>query len=145
MTDIVNFVPLTAKVEIRGQKISVRGLEFDEIGQLVYRFPKFREIKSLSLPEIMKLMDREIQAAVIAAATGHPGDEKAERSFANLSLGERAQLFSKIFEITSPGGIGPFVDLMQTLKPPQDLVSGAEGAGGKIVVRSRRSSGQRAS
>lgn len=145
MTDIVNFVPLTAKVEIRGQKISVRGLELDEIGQLVYRFPKFREIKALNASEIIKLMDREIQAAVIAAAAGHAGNEKAEKSFANLSLGERVKLVSKIIEMTMPDGIGPFVELMQTLKPPQDLVSGAEGAGGKIVVRSRRSSGQRAS
>lgn len=145
MTDIVNFVPLSATVEIRGNKIKVRGLELDEIGQLIYRFPKFREIKALNAAEIIRLMDREIQSAVIAAANDHPGNDKAEKSFGNLSLGERVKLVSKIIEMTMPDGIGPFVELMQTLKPPPELIGGAEGNGGKIVVRSRRSSGTRAS
>lgn len=139
MTDIVNFVPLDAKVEIRGQKITVRGLELEEIGGLLYRFPKFREIKQLNASDLIKLMDKDIQSAVIAAAAGRAGNEKAEKSFANLSLGERVKIVAKIIELTAPDGIGPFVDLIQTLMPAQ-LVEAAAAGDGRIVLRSRRSS-----
>jgi hypothetical protein len=148
MTDIINFVPLTARVEIRGQKLSLRGLEFEEIGALIYRFPKFREIKALNVAELTKVMDRETQGAVIAAAAGRAGNAQAEASFANLSLGERARIVAKIIEVTAPDGIGPFVDLMLALKPPPDLAERAAEAaasGGKMVLRSRPSSKRRAS
>jgi hypothetical protein len=91
-------------------------------------------------------MDRETMAAVIATAAGHAGNEKAEKSFANLSPGERIKMISKIVELTMPDGIGPFLDLAQMLQPPKNLVDQAAAPGGaKIVVRSRASSKRPAS
>jgi hypothetical protein len=57
-------------------------------------------------------VSKQAIVAMIVAGAGHAGDEAMEKSFANLSLGERASLFKSVFRLTAPGGIGPFVELV---------------------------------
>ncbi|WP_409188451.1 hypothetical protein [Bradyrhizobium sp. RDM4] len=142
MTDIVNFVPLSGSVTVRGTTFKVRGLEFEELGQLIYRFPQVLEAwkgGKLNMPSLVSAP--ALIAAAIACAIDKAGDAPAEKSFANLALGERAAFLSKILELTAPDGIGPFVDLLRAAAPaPQQLLQPENPAAGKNRIRVRRSS-----
>jgi len=140
MSDIVNFVPLTAKVTVRGQTFKLRGLEFQEVGELVYRFPKLLELRAaagtINLAALVGMP--AIVAAVIAYATDKGALEQAEKSFANLALGERAKFLAKIVELTAPDGIGPFVELLRAVMP--EAFQTAAPASEKIKIRVAKSS-----
>jgi hypothetical protein len=139
MTDIVNFVPLAAKVTVRGETFKLRGIELQEIGELIYRFPKLLELRAqLGNLNIAALAGTPaIVAAVIAYATDKGQD--SEKGFANLALGERAKFLSKIVELTAPDGIGPFVDLLRAVIP-EAFQTAAQPPAAKLKIRARPSS-----
>jgi hypothetical protein len=114
MNDLLHFVPLTETVTVRGTKIKLRGVELEDLGQIFFRFPEISAMIEKRQFDIANAgVSKQAIVAMIVAGAGHAGDEAMEKSFANLSLGERASLFKSVFRLTAPGGIGPFVELVQ--------------------------------
>ncbi|QDW39007.1 hypothetical protein FFI89_018760 [Bradyrhizobium sp. KBS0727] len=123
MNDLLHFVPLTESVTIRGNKIKLRGVDIEDLGQIIYRFPEllpvFKQmIQTRSFDISSAGISNQAMVAMIVAGAGESGNEAMEKSFANLSLGERVDLFKSVFRITAPGGIGPFADLLRAAIGP---------------------------
>jgi hypothetical protein len=114
MNDLSHFVPLTETVTIRNQKIKLVGVDLEDLGQLYFRFPEIGNMIQTRTFDV-KVLSKQAVAAFIAVGAGKAGDEAAEKAIASLALGERIALFNSVFRLTSPGGIGPFVELMVAL------------------------------
>lgn len=126
MNDLSHFVPLTETVTIRDQEFNLVGVDIQDLGQLLYRFPEIIDVftkqkakagddASNSPPAAGLALSKEVMSAFVAVGIGKAGDAAAEKSIASLSLGERLAMFNAVFRITSPGGIGPFVELVTAL------------------------------
>lgn len=58
-------------------------------------------------------MGPEALAAFIAAGTGQPGNEEAEKVAADLPVSSQLDLIEQILKLTFPKGVGPFVKQLQ--------------------------------
>jgi len=126
MVSILDTGPIIREVDIGGKKVTVNGITFEDIPTLFDRFPDLRkaltpsrttgELDSdyLSVEGLMKLGPRIVNA-VIAAGIGECGSSEAEEASARLPIGTRVKLIKNIFELTFPGGLGPFVDDLRAL------------------------------
>jgi hypothetical protein len=138
MNDLSHFVPLTETVTVRNQKIKLVGVDLEDLGQLLYRF---KEISNMVVGGKFdpKALSREAMSAFVAMGAGKAGDDTAEKSIASLSLGERLSLFNAVFRLTSPGGIGPFVEMVTTLTggvvPDEAAPQNQKKAGARIRLK----------
>jgi hypothetical protein len=117
MTSLLQIVPLTETIQVRGIAITIRGLSARGIGHLLARFPALRELMGgteLSSQELFDL-GGDIVAAIIAAGCGSLGDAKAEAVADHLTVEEQTDLLSAIVRLTMPGGIGPFVEKLGSI------------------------------
>lgn len=143
MNDLTHFVPLTEKVTIRDQEFTLVGVDIEDLGQLLYRFPEIADVilkrkadakageASNGPPAAALALSKEVMSAFVAVGIGKAGDAAAEKSIASLSLGERLAMFNAVFRITSPGGIGPFVELVTALGGSVMPTEGEAEPGGK--------------
>jgi hypothetical protein len=117
MNDLAHFVPLTDTATIRGKKFKLSGIDIEDLGQIFFRFPEIaRMIEQRTFDASKVAMSKQALCALIAAGCGCAGDEAVEKSLGNLSLGERVDLFGRVFKLTAPGGIGPFTDLVVAMR-----------------------------
>lgn len=114
MNDLSHFVPLSETVTVRDRKIKLVGVDLEDLGQLLYRFPEITTMMQAGQFN-PKALSRQAMAALVAVGAGKAGDDEAEKSIAALSLGERLTMVNAVFRLTSPGGIGPFVEMVTTL------------------------------
>lgn len=142
MNELLHFVPLTETVTIRGQKIKLLGIDLADLGQLFFRFPALidiaRMIEAKTFDVAKAHAAKPAMVAMVVAGAGHAGDEAMEKSFSNLALGEILDLWKSVFRLTSPGGIGPFVELVVAVKGPgaaAEAPPAKERKGAKIRVR----------
>jgi hypothetical protein len=108
MADLLDIAASLETVEIRGQKISVPGIEARGIIYLFQKFPILREWltkKGGVSVERLSSAGPDIVAAVIAAGTGHPGDERYEAAARNLGISDQLDLVAVIFRVTLPKGV----------------------------------------
>jgi hypothetical protein len=111
MTSLLDIAPSIETVEINGKKVAVDGVSAEGIAILLRRFPELRQLLSGRTVEAERLMAMggEAVAAIIAAGTGFPGNEEAERIAGRLPAGPQIELIEAVLRLTMPGGIGPFV------------------------------------
>lgn len=125
-------VPSVELVKHRGSDVETRGLSFEQIIDLFDRFPSIVGVLDKSKPVTMKSFAEPAINIMIAMATGVAGDAEQEANISNLKLGEKAAFMAAIIRQTAPDGIGPFVDLLNTVSAP---VAADEEESEKIKVR----------
>ena len=117
MVGLVDIAPVTSTILVRGQDITITGVSARGIALLLARFPELRAVitgREVAMDDLLKL-GGDVIAAIIAAGTGSPGDDDAERAADNLTLEEQADLLASIVELTMPRGLGPLVERLSRL------------------------------
>ena len=117
MVGLVDIAPVTSTILVRGQDITITGVSARGIALLLARFPELRAVitgREVAMDDLLKL-GGDVIAAIIAAGTGSPGDDDAERAADNLTLEEQADLLGAIVELTMPRGLGPLVERLSRL------------------------------
>ncbi len=130
MAGLVDIAAITEKVSVAGTVVDVPGVSVAGVATLLHRFPELRKLMSgieVSADDLLKA-GPDALAAILAAGTGEPGNEKAEAAAARLTLGDQADLFAAILRVTLPGGIDPFVEKLAGLGLLMDSKPGT-GAG----------------
>lgn len=121
----------SAEVTIGDQKITVYGISFDMIMDLMLRFPSLQNAmvgRGLDAVELMKLGPKAV-AAICAAAIDHPGDVEQEAALAKLSMEIQFDLLEEIGKVTFTNGFGPFASRVRA-------VLGLVAEGGRAPVSS---------
>jgi hypothetical protein len=117
MVGLIDIVPLVERMTIRGKEVEVHGIDLTQLGQLIWEFPEFRrlyETRQLTAAALLGL-GTPMVAKLIALACPGRIDEGGAR---NLAPGEQAEIVARIFKITMPTGIGPFVQVMEAIGGP---------------------------
>jgi hypothetical protein len=139
MATLLDIAPLIRNIEIRGVKLIVRGISAEGVVYLFTRFPILRmmmtgkEIEGMTI-ETFIVMAPEAVSAVIAVGLGYVGknveeQEQAEAIAAAFSIDEQIHALTEIMEVTLPRGVGPFVEMINS------LASKAEGLGKAAAMR----------
>lgn len=119
MVGLLDIGPLTRTVTVRGKEVEVRGVNAEELFHLLDAFPELRKMFSGSgvapKPEQLIKQVPLAVAAVVAAATGTPGDEKAIAIARKLAVGEQAELITTIWDLTFPKGVQSFIAALEEL------------------------------
>lgn len=119
MVGLLDIAPVGEKVTIDGKEVECIGVSVKGLALLIMRFPELKGLLNGNLAEFTA--DRLFQvapdaiAAIIAAGTGTPGDDKAEKIAASLPLETQYDLLAAIGRRTMPGGAGPFVERINAL------------------------------
>lgn len=131
MASLADILPATAQVEIRGQSLEVCGVSLKLLAKLFGSAPAIRlavtgRAKEISAEDIIAVPD--FIPMLIAAGLGKEGDEETIRLAEKvLNPEEQVNLVTKIWELTLPGGVVPFVQSLAALAGVQE--SGAVPAG----------------
>lgn len=98
------------------QEVDVRGLNLQDIANLMARYPEVigQFDGKLDALSILKL-GPQVVAAIMAMACGAPNDAGAEQALLSLGLSKQAEILTIIVKETAPNGIGPFVELLKAL------------------------------
>lgn len=125
MPNLLDIAPLESSVDVRGKKLPCFGLGAKAIVNLVTRFPVLKEMlfpagalqlpSELSDPLALIHAAPDAIAAILAAGTGYPGDEKHEEAASNLAIEEQVDLLTEILKLTLPNGLVPFMDKLTLL------------------------------
>lgn len=102
-------------VEIRGVKLTLRGVAAIDWARLYARFPELRTLVSGGDTDMTKLRLLAAQCAVIAAGVGHLGNADIERAaLTNLSAEEQNELVADIIRLSNPGDVySPLLDAVE--------------------------------
>lgn len=122
MATLLDIAPVSELIPVPGkggtkQDVEVFGVSAEGIAYLFNKFPEIRMLmtgKTLEKDKLAKLAPAAI-AAIIAAATGSPGDKKAEAVAARLPLESQMDILDATVRLTMPGGIGPFAERLTSL------------------------------
>jgi hypothetical protein len=113
MASLLDVAPISEKVKLPGgQEVDVTGVSAHGIAILFQRFPELRMLVTGQQVDRTQLIALAPQclAAIIAAATGTPGNEKAEAVGTSLPLETQLDIIEAAIRITMPKGVGPFAD-----------------------------------
>jgi hypothetical protein len=126
MPGLVDIAQSVKTVPVAGIAVTVPGVSVKGIAVLLAKHTVLRELfsgKAADItPETFMALAPEVLAGIIAAGTGAPGDEDAERIAANLSLDDQLVLVEAIIEATMPRGVAPFVEGLTALMARADGV-----------------------
>jgi hypothetical protein len=119
MASLLDIAESRETVTVRGTAVAVPGISADGIARLLTRFDDLRgllsgEVADISV-EALAGTGPHVVAAVIAAGTGLPGDERAEAVAGDLSVTEQMDLLEAILRATFPAGMGEFAARLQRL------------------------------
>lgn len=121
MVKLVDLAPVTVPVKIErdGKPVAldVGGVSIGAVASILMRFPEVQTMidgEGVSLKSLSRLADPAL-AAIIAAACGSAGDEKAERMAAGLPAHEQLAILEAAIPLTMPKGLGPFVEKLVSL------------------------------
>jgi hypothetical protein len=126
MADLLDIAPSTAveAVWINGQRITVRGLSFNDAASIISRFPNVGDLFRTGFnPSAVLRLIEQLGASVgpvIAAGCGHPGDEKYEQLAGAMVIENQGDLLEPIWRLTFPKGIRPFLERLTRLMGDAD-------------------------
>lgn len=125
MPNLLDIAALESSVEVRGKRVPCFGLGAKQIVDLVTRFPVLKETLfpagALQMPSEVSDPLGLIHAApdaisaILAAGTGHLGDQQHEEAASNLGLEEQIDLLTEILKLTLPNGLVPFMEKLTVL------------------------------
>jgi len=114
MADLLDIAPATSIENVRivdGRWIKVRGLQFNDMASIAARFPDLVGLLGGGGDNIGPRLMAQFGAVVppvIAAGSGHLGNEKAEQIASGLLIEDQLKLVTAIYRLTFPNGLGPF-------------------------------------
>jgi hypothetical protein len=122
MNSLLDFGPLTEEVDIRGVKLTVRGLTAASLFKLFAEFPNMHQALAEMGTTSSGLLELapDLFAKVIAIATGSPDDAAVIAKARELGAADQMAILSVVQKLSFPQGFGPFVDQMTRL-----MVTGA--------------------
>lgn len=137
MADLLDIGESLETVEIRGKAIAVPGVDARGI---IYLFQKFPIIRQALAKKNVKASDffeigGDLVVAIIAAGTGHPGEEAHEKAAGNLGFDDQAALLEAIFRVTLPKGVD---SLTQKLEGLGVLLTAGQSASGPASKSRKR-------
>ncbi|TBA16102.1 MULTISPECIES: phage pre-tape measure protein [Rhizobium] len=112
MAGLLDIAPVTETVTINGTAVDVPGVSAKGIAHLLARFPEIRMAMTGRGVDASRWLEigGDAVAAIIAAGTGHPGEDEYEAAAGRLGIEAQADLIAAILKVTMPGGPGPFVE-----------------------------------
>jgi hypothetical protein len=115
MPSLLDIAPpeITAEeVDIRGTRLSVRGLPAEEWARLYARFPELRAVVAGQAENVSNLAAFAGQAALVAAGLGKPGDNNTEHLvMERLGHDEQQRIVETILRLSMPGHyFGPLLN-----------------------------------
>jgi hypothetical protein len=118
MVHLHDVVPAQVRVTIAladgEQEVDVRGLTFQDISDLIARFPDvLSSLKDGFDASVILKMGPVVVAAVMAYGCGAANDTKVEAILSQLPLGTQVEILTAIMNQTAPKGAGPFVKLLK--------------------------------
>ena len=105
------------RVPVGDQMLDVYGLSIDSLIDLLQRFPeagKWLAPGAVNMNEMLAAAPKLLQA-MIASATGKPGDEPTEQIAAKLAVGTQLDILEAVMRLTFKDGFGPFVERIAVL------------------------------
>jgi hypothetical protein len=117
MNSLLDLGPLTEEVDIRGVKLTVRGLTAASVFKLFAEFPNMQQALAemgTSGSSMLELAP-DLFAKVIAIATGSPDDAAVIAKARELGATDQMAILSVVQKLSFPQGFGPFVDQMARL------------------------------
>lgn len=117
MSSLLDLGPLTEEVEVRGVKLTVRGLTAASLFKLFAEFPTMQEALAImgTTSSAMLELAPDLFAKVIAIATGSPDDAAIIAKAKELGAADQMAILSVVQKLSFPQGFGPFVDQMTRL------------------------------
>lgn len=117
MSSLLDLGPLTEEVEIRGVKLTVRGLTASNLFKLFAEFPDMQQMLAQmgTAGAVMMNLAPDLFAKVIAIATGSPGDAAIEARAKELAAADQMAILSTVQRLSFPQGFGPFVEQLTKL------------------------------
>jgi hypothetical protein len=116
-SSLLDLGPLTEEVEIRGVKLTVRGLTAASLFKLFSEFPNMQQALAqmgTSSSGMLELAP-DLFAKVIAIATGSPEDAAVIAKARELGAADQMAILSVVQKLSFPQGFGPFVDQITRL------------------------------
>lgn len=118
-----DLAPRSDVVKIRGEDFLIHAISSGSIATLLDRFGELRKIlvdrgDKVSSLDMRKFAPRAICAMIAEAHVPPLAENRAEEvKFAeagarHLTAGELVEIVNKLFEISFPGGVGPFVETL---------------------------------
>lgn len=100
-----------ATKEVAG--VNWSALSLGDLCRIVARFPVLVKASQGVKVDAMTLLLAApgALAAVMAASSGHPGDQKAEAICDRLAVQTQMEILDAIVDMSFEGGVGPFVEL----------------------------------
>lgn len=121
MVSLVELAPLRDEVEVRGQKVQIKGLSADFIVTLLTKSNELRLLLAQRKLDPENAIDLVTQAPVaiaecIACATNKQGDPTTIAfALTELNVGETLGMIGPIFKLTFPQGVKSFIDGLDRL------------------------------
>jgi hypothetical protein len=138
MADLLDIVPALAVESVHindNQRVKVRALHGIDIATIAARFPNLVAAYTVAGDNVIALVSSMGLAigAIIAAGSGHLGDEKAEQIANSLLIEDQIKLVKAILGLTFPNG---FSSVMETMA---GLGIGAEAKQKNFKIRLKKS------
>jgi hypothetical protein len=130
MNSLLDLGPLTEEVDIRGVKLTVRGLTAASLFKLFSEFPDMQPALAQmgTSNSAMLELAPDLFAKIIAIATGSPDDEAIIAKAKELGAADQMAILSAVQRLSFPQGFGPFVEQITRLMVP-DTPSQPSGPG----------------
>lgn len=143
MVGLLDLAPLTESVKVSGDRdVTVLGVSALGVAYLLRHFPELRELivgRDVAVtPELLFEKVPHAIAAIIAAGTGNPGNELAEKAAAQLSINDQMDMLSAIIRLTMPEGLRPFVEKVKSLAQALGVRDAQSGGTGKVPAMNSR-------
>lgn len=125
MSSLLDLGPLTEEVEIRGVKLTVRGLTTANVFKLFSDVPDMQEMLSQmgTAGAVMMNLAPDLFAKIIAIATGSPGDAAMEARAKELGAADQMMILNAVQRLSFPQGFGPFVEQITKLAGMDTITS----------------------
>jgi hypothetical protein len=120
MNSLLDLGPLTEEVDIRGVKLTVRGLTAASLFKLFSEFPDRQPALAQmgTSNSAMLELAPDLFAKIIAIATGSPDDEAIIAKAKELGAADQMAILSAVQRLSFPQGFGPFVEQITRLMVP---------------------------
>lgn len=122
MVSILDIAPVGENVTIGGKEWPVHGLSITDLRDMMVAFPDAGALLGEGV-NAGTLLARapDLVAAAICLSLGFKGTKEERESVSRWPAGEQVKVLNVIIKLSAPDGVGPFVELVQS------LVAGAEG------------------
>jgi hypothetical protein len=140
--NLADLAPMSEDVTIGDSFITVHGIGVKAGLDIAKRFPQIVGMlggEGFNLGTFLTVAPDAV-SAIIAAATGHLGNEAAEEAAGNLSVEAQWDILEAVGRLTFSKGFAPFVERIMALADAANSALSSKGTGMKLPPVSKPSS-----